>query len=150
MQRQDLCLLGKGITLISLVITIIILLILAGITINLTIGQRGILNRAQEAGRNYQEAAKKEDDQLANFLKEADDIISGITQQPEISEEVKALKVGYYVKYDSGENGVIVCRVLYPVDQDMAYKLYRIKQQHIVHQEQQEHGKMEKNNIMTY
>ena len=39
-----------GITLVALVITIIVLLILAGITINLTVGQRGILNRAQEAG----------------------------------------------------------------------------------------------------
>ena len=36
--------LKRGITLIALVITIIILLILAGITINLTVGQRGILN----------------------------------------------------------------------------------------------------------
>ncbi|MCI9000041.1 MAG: hypothetical protein HFJ26_03740, partial [Clostridia bacterium] len=67
-----------GITLVALVITIIVLLILAGITINLTIGQRGILTRAQEAGRNYQEAAKKEDEDLTKFLGEADNIIAGI------------------------------------------------------------------------
>ncbi len=67
-----------GITLVALVITIIVLLILAGITINLTIGQRGILRRAEEAGRNYQEAAKKEDEDLAKFLGEADNIIAGI------------------------------------------------------------------------
>ena len=59
-------------------ITIIVLLILATITINLTVGQRGILTRAQEAGRNYQEAAKKEDEDLAKFLGEADNIIAGI------------------------------------------------------------------------
>lgn len=70
----------KGITLIALAITIIILLILAGITINMTVGQRGILTKAQEAGRNYQEAAKREDEQLANFLKEADDIMKGIEE----------------------------------------------------------------------
>ena len=58
----------KGITLIALIITIIILLILAGITINLTVGQRGILTRAQEAGRNYQEAAKKEDEDFTRFI----------------------------------------------------------------------------------
>ena len=40
---------SRGITLIALVITIIVLLILAGITINITVGQRGILARAQEA-----------------------------------------------------------------------------------------------------
>ena len=39
----------KGITLIALVVTIIVLLILAGIALNLTIGQNGIFTRAQEA-----------------------------------------------------------------------------------------------------
>ncbi len=72
------CLPGNGITLVALVITIIVLLILAGITINLTVGQRGILTRAEEAGRNYQEAAKKEEEDLAKFLGEADNIIAGI------------------------------------------------------------------------
>ena len=63
----------RGITLVALVITIIILLILAGITISLTIGQRGILKRAEEAGKNYQEAARKEDEEL----RELDNIIMG-------------------------------------------------------------------------
>ena len=40
---------NKGITLIALVITIIILLILAGISISMLTGQNGILNRTQEA-----------------------------------------------------------------------------------------------------
>ena len=39
---------NKGITLVALVITIIVLLILAGITINLAFKQNGILNKAQE------------------------------------------------------------------------------------------------------
>ena len=54
------------------------LLILAGITINLTIGQRGILTKAKEAGGNYQEATKKEDEDLDEFLGEADNIIAGV------------------------------------------------------------------------
>ena len=40
---------NKGITLIALVITIIVLLILAGISINMLMGQNGILNRATTA-----------------------------------------------------------------------------------------------------
>ena len=40
---------NKGITLIALVVTIIVLLILAGISINMLTGQNGILNRAAEA-----------------------------------------------------------------------------------------------------
>ncbi len=73
----------KGITLVALVITIIILLILAGITINLTIGQRGILKRAEEAGKNYQEVAGKEDEELRKL----DNIIAGtdISNEPKIT-----------------------------------------------------------------
>ena len=40
---------NKGITLIALVVTIIVLLILAGISISMLTGQNGILNRASEA-----------------------------------------------------------------------------------------------------
>ena len=39
----------KGITLISLVITIIILLILAGVTLNLVVGEEGVIKRAINA-----------------------------------------------------------------------------------------------------
>ncbi len=67
----------KGITLVALVITIIILLILAGITINLTVGQRGILNMAKEAGRNYQEATRREDEELKILLDESENILTG-------------------------------------------------------------------------
>ncbi len=58
----------KGITLIALVITIIILLILATIVINLTIGKRGILNRAEEAKRDYAKSAEEEEKQLGDLL----------------------------------------------------------------------------------
>ena len=40
---------NRGITLIALVVTIIVLLILAGVSINMLTGQNGILNRAKEA-----------------------------------------------------------------------------------------------------
>ncbi len=68
----------KGITLVALVITIIVLLILAGITISLTVGQRGLLNRAQDAGRNYQNAAKKEEEDLTTLDQTTEDIIRNI------------------------------------------------------------------------
>ena len=51
---------NKGITLIALVITIIILIILAGITIRLTLGNTGIVNKAQTASeKTIKEAAKE-------------------------------------------------------------------------------------------
>ena len=40
----------KGITLVALVITIIVLLILAGVSIAMLTGENGILNRAVSAG----------------------------------------------------------------------------------------------------
>ena len=50
----------RGITLIALVITIIVLLILAGVTINLTIGERGIFTTAQDASKKYTVASERE------------------------------------------------------------------------------------------
>ena len=50
----------KGITLIALVITIIVLIILAGVAISLTLGQNGLLNRTKEAREKYEIASAKE------------------------------------------------------------------------------------------
>ena len=69
----------KGITLVALVITIIVLLILAGITISLTLGQDGILKRAEEAGQNYVDAAEDERKDLNTLDKTANEIIYNVT-----------------------------------------------------------------------
>ena len=55
----------KGITLIALVITIIVLLILAGVSISLTLGENGILTKAQGAASSHGEAEVKEQIGLA-------------------------------------------------------------------------------------
>ena len=54
-----------GITLIALVVTIIVLLILAGISVSMLTGQNGILNRAAEAKEKTEEAQKEEQTKLA-------------------------------------------------------------------------------------
>ena len=58
---------GKGITLIALVVTIIILLILAGVTINLAINQQGIITRAKQATEMYGNAYVQEEMELDKF-----------------------------------------------------------------------------------
>ena len=58
----------KGITLIALVITIIVLLILVGVTINLTIGENGIFKQATRAKEEYEQAVKNEQQQLAGLF----------------------------------------------------------------------------------
>lgn len=50
----------RGITLIALVITIIVLLILAGVTIATLTGENGILTRASEARDKTEEAQEEE------------------------------------------------------------------------------------------
>ena len=55
----------RGITLIALVITIIILLILAGVSISMLTGQNGILTQAQKAKQSTEESTEKEKRQLS-------------------------------------------------------------------------------------
>ena len=55
----------SGITLIALVITILILLILAGVAINLAIGERGIFNQSKQAAKEYEKSALEEDLDMA-------------------------------------------------------------------------------------
>ncbi len=90
-----------GITLIALVVTIILLLILAGITINLTLGKRGIFQIAKEAGRNYTNATSYEQNRINKFVNEAEDIISRVSAS-KLPENTLANKVqiGDYVAYN--------------------------------------------------
>ena len=60
----------KGITLIALVVTIIALLILAGVAINLTIGDNGIITRAQKARLTSELSTYKEELEMYSVGKE--------------------------------------------------------------------------------
>ena len=51
----------KAITLIALVVTIVILLILAGVTITMTLGQNGLFTRAREGAAAYEESEVRDD-----------------------------------------------------------------------------------------
>ncbi len=57
---------NTGITLIALIVTIIVLLILAGISLNLIAGSNGIMERATKAADTYDEAKLKESLELSN------------------------------------------------------------------------------------
>lgn len=60
----------KGITLVALVITIIILLILAGISIATLSGDNGLFKRAKEA-KNAQENAQEQENKALNSYTDA-------------------------------------------------------------------------------
>lgn len=51
----------KGITLIALVVTIVVLVILAGVSISLVLGENGIIGKAKQASRGIEEETAKEE-----------------------------------------------------------------------------------------
>ena len=69
---------NRGVTLISLVVTIIVLLILAGITIGTIFDDNGIIEKAQEAANATEEAAKNDQAAINGLLNEMESIINGI------------------------------------------------------------------------
>ena len=82
---------NKGITLIALVITIIVLLILAGVSIATLTGQNGILTRASDAKEQTEIAEIKEQAQLdiANWV--ADKMKNGEDATVDTPEKVKEI-----------------------------------------------------------
>lgn len=68
----------KGITLIALVITIVVLLILAGISINTLFSDSGLIKKAKEAKNKWEEAEKNESAMLDNVIEQLDDIKNNI------------------------------------------------------------------------
>lgn len=93
----------KGITLIALVITIIVLLILAGISIGMLSGDNGILNQATDARKQAIIAAKKEEVHMA-ILKELSRN-HGDDSKVKISKVVEEIR-GYYSS-QSEKNAII-------------------------------------------
>ena len=61
---------NSGITLIALVVTIVVLIILATVTINTVLGDNGIISRAQKARDSYSNSQKSEDEQMAVLANE--------------------------------------------------------------------------------
>ena len=64
---KDNCAKQKGITLIALVVTIVVLLILAGVSVNALLGDSGIIGKAKEA-QNAMDKAKENDEKGINEL----------------------------------------------------------------------------------
>ena len=77
----------SGITLIALVVTIIVLLILAGVTINMALSNNGLIQRAKDTSETYARAEQNEQQQLAEFA----DSIEELTGKTGLTEDKVAL-----------------------------------------------------------
>lgn len=89
----------NGITLIALVITIIVLLILAGITIATLTGQNGILTKANDAKNETESKSLKEEIELAVGSKYITDKVNG---SGNLEEELKNIKDATVTKVEEG------------------------------------------------
>ena len=74
----------KGITLISLVVTIVVLLILAGITISTVFSDNGIIKKAQEARNKTLEAVAQEHKDLNQLYNDLEAALNSVPSEPVI------------------------------------------------------------------
>ena len=87
---------ANGVTLIALVVTVIVLLILAGVTISTLFSDSGIVRKAQEAANKTQEAINREQSELNQLYDDLFDALnnmgggSGTTPEPEPEPELPA------------------------------------------------------------
>lgn len=96
---------AKGITLIALIITVIIMLILVGVAINMTIGDKGIFKRTADTVVIHENAEVYE--QLG--LKIVDDELGSMLENTEL-DKLNKLKNDGYVNEDNTVNGNIVTK----------------------------------------
>ena len=107
-----------GITLIALVITIVVLIILAGVLINISLGNNGLFNKAKTAKEMYANAQNYEETEIAKITNSINGYVDGNrnndfdTLKKEVEDlrkEVNTLKLnqnsGNFVVFD--KNNVI-------------------------------------------
>lgn len=68
----------KGITLIALIITIVVLIILATVTLNFGFGEDGLMERAQDAKELTEQTTQEETEKLQDVISEYTNILGGI------------------------------------------------------------------------
>ena len=68
---------NKGITLVALVVTIVVLLILAGVSINLVLGNNGIIAKAKDAETKSAEASQNDLKGMSGLVSEMEGALAG-------------------------------------------------------------------------
>ena len=87
----------KGITLVALVVTIVVLLILAGVSINSVLGENGIIKKAKEAAEKTAAAQEKEMIERNLLEQELENSLATPTPKPQPTDGVKIPADFYYV-----------------------------------------------------
>lgn len=86
---------NKGITLIALIITVVVLLILAGVTISTLTGDNGLLSKANEAKTETEKSAIREEIDLLLLQAKMGDKIEDIFKEGTVTKDGTVYEVSY-------------------------------------------------------
>ncbi len=75
----------RGITLLALILTVVIMLILAAVTINVTLGDGGLVDQAKHAAEQTANATKSEQEQIDDLVSQINAIIGGNGDSGEVT-----------------------------------------------------------------
>ena len=93
----------KGITLIALVVTIVVLLILAGVSISLVLNNNGVISKAKDAKNQYAEAQTNDEKQLEETSDWIDEMETGIKKVDGVP-----IPDGYYYVGGTKAKGLVI------------------------------------------
>ena len=120
----------SGITMIALIVTIIILLILAGVTINMATSGSGIFGRAKNAANIYRESVAEENtalDEYGSAIEKADRIADGVYNE-EQKVNAPVLKQGMTpVKFEVNEKDTSKMKTVETTADDKDWYNYKNK-----------------------
>ncbi len=85
---------NHGITLIALVITIVVLLILAGVTITMVLGENGIIAQAKLAAEKTKQSAEEDQRKYQDLLSDIDTLMSNLVVNGSYDGKVNTPKLG--------------------------------------------------------
>ena len=103
---------NKAITLVALIITIIVLLILAGVSLSMVLGDNGLINKAQSSVNKYQESYVNEQN-LLNKVEEYFDKLESNKVEDKTYSNGEIVSIGgydFYVLGDDGTNVTLLCK----------------------------------------
>ena len=98
----------KGITLIALVVTIVVLLILAGVSLSLVLNNNGVISRAKEAKNRYAEAQTNEENQLNEVSDWIKEIVGDTTGGSGSTVDGVPIPEGYYYVGGTKAKGIVI------------------------------------------
>ena len=98
---------NKGITLVALVVTIVVLLILAGVSINSVLGENGIITKAKDAAEKTAAAQEKEMIERNLLEQELENSLASPTPKPQPTDGVK-IPAGFYYVGGTKTSGIVI------------------------------------------